>query len=92
MAFKEWIFYLIVTWEELTGQGQKTIILQFDVQKECISIMNQVKTQIEGLGGVLKVKHGICYRCKDIYEKDRCPQVQANTGGWKTKTNPTKKK
>ena len=80
MPFKEWLFYLIVAWNPdplKLLEEQKTIMLQFDIKKECESIASQVKDQITKNAPGLKIKQLGCYRCETVMEKNRCPAQKA---------------
>jgi hypothetical protein len=71
---KPWIFYTIVAWQigPLAPAEQKTLILQFDSLKECLSIADQVEFQIKEMKSIFYLKQVSCLSCESLYGKDRC--------------------
>jgi hypothetical protein len=71
---KPWIFYVILAWQvgPLAPQEQKTLILQFDSLKECLSIADQVDQQIKQLHSIFHLKQVSCLSCDSLYGKERC--------------------
>lgn len=68
--FKPWILYVVITWlaTPVGPENQKTIILQFDGKKDCMSIVKQVKDQINNeLIVPFKFKTLVCVPCTDLY-------------------------
>jgi hypothetical protein len=72
---KPWIFYVILAWQigPLAPVEQKTLILQFDSLKECLSIADQVDFQIKQLKSIFHLKQVSCLSCESLYGKERCP-------------------
>lgn len=70
---KPWIFYVIIVWQvtPLSPVEQKTLILEFTTQAECVSIAEQVVKQVKK-GAPFSIKRLECFRCTDIYRKDQC--------------------
>jgi hypothetical protein len=71
---KPWIFYTIVAWQigPLAPVEQKTLVLQFDSLKECLSIADQVDSQIKEMRSIFYLKRLSCLSCESLYGKDRC--------------------
>jgi hypothetical protein len=71
---KPWIFYVILAWQigPLAPEEQKTLILQFDSLKECLSIADQVDHQIKQLQSIFRLKQLSCLPCDSLYGKERC--------------------
>jgi hypothetical protein len=71
---KPWIFYVILAWQigPLAPEEQKTLILQFDSLKECLSIADQVDQQIKQLQSIFHLKQLSCLSCESLYGKERC--------------------
>lgn len=71
---KPWIFYVILAWQigPLAPVEQKTLILQFDSLKECLSIAEQVDFQIKQMKSIFHLKQISCLSCESLYGKERC--------------------
>jgi hypothetical protein len=71
---KPWIFYVILTWQigPLAPVEQKTLVLQFDSLKECLSIADQVDIQIKQMQSVFQLKQISCLSCESLYGKEQC--------------------
>lgn len=66
---KPWILYVVLAWQvtPISPEEHKTILLQFDSGRECISIAKQVSSQVKAAGSVFYLKKIECIRCKDLY-------------------------
>jgi hypothetical protein len=71
---KPWIFYVILAWQlgPLAPTEQRTLLLQFDSLKECLSIADQVDSQVKQLKSVFYLKQISCHSCVSLYGKERC--------------------
>jgi hypothetical protein len=75
MIFKPWLLYAIISWQGLPPvpiEEQKTIILQFNDFNECLSVTNQVESQIKAAAVPFRIKQLACVPCTELYERDRC--------------------
>jgi hypothetical protein len=72
---KAWILYIIVTWSTgpLDPGGQKTLLLEFDQLRECLSIADQVERQVKEANSIFGLKQISCLPCETLYGKERCP-------------------
>jgi hypothetical protein len=70
---KPWIFYVILAWQigPLAPVEQKTLILQFDSLKECLSIADQVESQIKQMRSIFYLKQISCLSCESLYGKGK---------------------
>src|SRR5262245_30742591 len=73
-TMKPWIFYVILAWQigPLVPEEQKTLILQFDSLKECLSIADQVDQQIKQMQSIFHLKQISCLSCESLYGKEKC--------------------
>jgi hypothetical protein len=71
---KPWIFYAIVAWQigPLAPVEQKTLILEFESLKECLSIADQVDSQIKQMQSIFYLKQLSCLSCESLYGQDKC--------------------
>ncbi|HEX6000979.1 MAG TPA: hypothetical protein VFZ16_16535 [Hyphomicrobiaceae bacterium] len=71
---KAWILYLIVTWSTgpLDPGGQKTVVLEFEQLRECLSIAEQVERQVKEASSIFGLKQVSCLPCETLYGKDKC--------------------
>jgi hypothetical protein len=71
---KAWIFYVILAWQigPLGPVEHKTLLLQFDSLKECLSIADQVDTQVKQLKSIFHLKQISCLSCESLYGKNHC--------------------
>jgi hypothetical protein len=71
---KPWIFYVILAWQigPLAPVEQKTLILQFNSLEECLSIADQVESQIKQMRSIFHLKQISCLSCESLYGKGRC--------------------
>jgi len=55
---KAWVFYVVVAWQlgPLAPVEHKTFLLQFDSLKECLSVADQVDSQVKKLKSIFHVK------------------------------------
>ena len=56
----------------MAPEEQKTLILQFDSLKECLSIADQVDNQIKQLHSIFRLKQLSCLSCESLYGKEKC--------------------
>jgi hypothetical protein len=75
---KSWIFYVILAWQigPLAPVEQKTLVLQFESLKECLSIADQVGSQIKQMRSIFHLRQISCLSCESLYGKDRCPGME----------------
>jgi hypothetical protein len=71
---KPWIFYVILAWQigPLAPEEQKTLILQFDSLKECLSVADQVDLQSKQMQSIFHLKQVSCLSCESLYGKEKC--------------------
>jgi hypothetical protein len=71
---KTWIFYVILAWQvgPLMPVEHKTLLLQFDSLKECLSIADQVDSQVKQLNSIFRLKQISCLSCESLYGKQQC--------------------
>jgi hypothetical protein len=71
---KPWIFYVILAWQmgPLAPEEQKTLILQFESLKECLSVADQVDLQIKQMQSIFHLKQVSCLSCESLYGKEKC--------------------
>jgi hypothetical protein len=71
---KAWVFYVILAWQigPLGPVEHKTLLLQFDSLKECLSIADQVDSQVKQLKSIFHLKQISCLSCESLYGKDHC--------------------
>jgi hypothetical protein len=71
---KPWIFYVILAWQlgPIAPVEQRTLLLQFDSLKECLSIADQVDFQVKQLRSIFHLKQISCLSCESLYGKERC--------------------
>jgi len=71
---KAWILYMIVAWSTgpLDPGGQKTLVLEFEHLKECLSIADQVDRKVKESRSIFEVKQISCLPCETLYGKERC--------------------
>jgi hypothetical protein len=71
---KPWIFYVILAWQigPFAPVEQKTLVLQFDSLRECLSIADQVGFQIKQMRSIFHLKQISCLSCESLYGKERC--------------------
>jgi hypothetical protein len=79
---KPWIFYVILAWQigPLAPVEQKTLILQFDSLKECLSIADQVGLQIKRMRSIFHLKQISCLSCESLYGKEKCKSKSKGKG------------
>jgi hypothetical protein len=72
---KAWILYIVVVWSTgpLDPGGQKTVVLEFDHLKECLSIADQMDRQVKEARSIFGLKQASCLPCETLYGKERCP-------------------
>ena len=72
---KAWILYIVVVWSTgpLDPGGQKTVVLEFDHLKECLSIADQMDRQVKEARSIFGLKQASCLPCETLYSKERCP-------------------
>jgi hypothetical protein len=66
---------MIVVWSTgpLDPGGQKTLLLEFEELKECLSIADQVDRQVKESRSIFEMKQISCLPCESLYAKERCP-------------------
>ena len=71
---KAWVFYVILAWQvgPLAPVEHKTLLLQFDSLKECLSIADQVDSQVKLLRSIFHLKQISCLSCESLYGKQQC--------------------
>jgi hypothetical protein len=71
---KPWIFYVILTWQlgPLAPVEQKTLLLEFESLRECLSVADQVDLQIKQMQSIFHLKQVSCLSCESLYGKERC--------------------
>ena len=76
---KPWIFYVILTWQigPLVPVEQKTLVLQFDSLKECLSVADQVDIQIRQMRSIFQLKQISCLSCESLYGKEQCKKPRS---------------
>jgi hypothetical protein len=79
---KPFIFYVILAWQlgPLAPVQQKTLILQFDSLKECLSIADQVDLQIKQMRSIFHLKQISCLTCESLYGKEKCKSRSKRKG------------
>jgi hypothetical protein len=72
---KAWILYIVMVWSTgpLDPGGQKTVVLEFEQLKECLSIADQVDRQVKEARSIFGLKQISCLPCESLYGKERCP-------------------
>jgi hypothetical protein len=72
---KAWILYIVVTWSTgpLDPGGRKTLLLEFERLKECLSIADQVDRQVKEARSIFELKQISCLPCETLYGKEKCP-------------------
>jgi hypothetical protein len=80
-SVKAWILYVIVAWSTgpLDPGGQKTLLLEFEQLKECLSIADQVERQVKEARTIFEVKQISCLACESLYGKEKCPAPSKST-------------
>jgi hypothetical protein len=65
---------MIVTWSTgpLDPGGQKTVLLEFEELKECLSIADQVDRQVKEARSIFELKQVSCLPCETLYGKEKC--------------------
>lgn len=76
---KPWILHIILAWQVtiVSPEEQKTLMLQFDSEAECVSVAGQVDSQVKQYKSIFRIKSINCYACTDLFDKGRCPAVKA---------------
>ena len=71
---KEWILYVILAWQvgPLLPVEQKTLLLQFDYESECTSVLSQVDHQTKAARSIFFLKEAQCVRCTDGFAPKLC--------------------
>ena len=66
---------MIVVWSTgpLDPGGQKTLVLEFENLKECLSVADQVDRQVKEARSIFGLKQISCLPCETLYGKERCP-------------------
>jgi hypothetical protein len=84
---KAWILYIVVVWSTgpLDPGGQKTVVLEFDELKECLSIADQMDRQVKEARSIFGLKQASCLPCETLYGKERCPAPPAKAQKPKTR-------
>jgi hypothetical protein len=79
---KPWIFYVILAWQvgPLAPEQQKTLVLQFDSLKECLSIADQVESQVKQMRSIFHLKQISCLSCESLYGKGKCKGKRKGKG------------
>ena len=69
-----WILYIILTWSTgpLDPGGQKTLVLEFEHLRECLSIADQVGRQVKEASSIFGLKQISCLPCESLYGKEKC--------------------
>ncbi len=79
MVHKAWILYVILAWRTVPTVGieeQKTLLLEFTNLDECLSISQQVHTQVEAARSMFWLKENLCVPCNELYRgKADCPRM-----------------
>jgi hypothetical protein len=73
---KPWIFYIIIAWKAAPGplipEEQKTIVLEFTYQSECLSIAAQTEALLKRHAPQVRIKQLSCLACTQLYDKAKC--------------------
>lgn len=76
--FKAYILYVVMVWlvPPLMTENQKTLVFQFDSEKECKSIVQQVSAQMKSEQGLpFHFRILECVSCSELYDAGKCPKT-----------------
>ena len=78
---KAFIMHVVLAWQVtlITPEEQRTILLQFDSEQECVSIAKQVSDQVKEARSLFYLKSIACYTCRELLgaKSKRCPPPSA---------------
>lgn len=79
---KAWVLYVILAWRAvpLAPEEQKTLLVEFTHLDECVSVSQQVHTQVAAANSMFWLKDNQCIPCNEVF-KDGCPKLTVRHKG-----------